>query len=131
MGVPELDGAYGAAVGHGGRLQVCQDRRFSYFLKSHRASATISEMNAVTLEYPDAWLAAMGTDAQHFAEDAKMAAAMKLFEMGRFTSGQAAQVAGVARKEFLLRCREWGVDTVEWDAAELDAEFARPLPPRT
>ena len=88
-------------------------------------------MNAVTLEYPDAWLAAMGTDAQHFAADAKMAAATKLFEMGRFTSGQAAQFAGVSRKEFLLRCHEWGVDTVKWDATELDAEFVTALPPRT
>jgi predicted HTH domain antitoxin len=87
-------------------------------------------MNSVTLEYPDAWLAALGTDAQHFAQDAKMAAAMKLFEMGRFTSGQAAQFAGVTRREFLLSCHQWGVDSVKWDAAELDAEFATALPPR-
>lgn len=87
-------------------------------------------MNAVTLEYPDAWLAAMGTDAEHFAEDAKMAAAMKLFEIGRFTSGQAAQFAGVSRKSFLLRCHEWGVDSVKWDHAELEAEFSTPMPPR-
>ena len=87
-------------------------------------------MNAVTLEYPDAWLAALGTDAQHFAQDAKMAAAMKLFEIGRFTSGQAAQFAGVSRRDFLLSCRQWCVDSVKWDAAELDAEFAMPLPPR-
>lgn len=87
-------------------------------------------MNAVTLEYPDAWLAAMGTDAQHFAEDAKMAAAVKLFEVGRFTSGQAAQLAGVTRIDFLLGCRAWGVDTVKWDAAELEAEFSTPVPPR-
>jgi hypothetical protein len=87
-------------------------------------------MSAVTLEYPDAWLAVMGADAQHFAADAKMAAAMKFFEMGRFTSGQAAQFAEVSRKDFLLRCHEWGVDTVKWDAAELDAGFATALPPR-
>ena len=87
-------------------------------------------MNAVTLEYPDAWLAALGTDAEHFAEDAKLAAAMKLFEMGRFTSGQAAQFAGLGRRDFLLSCRQWSVDSVRWDAAELEAEFTTPLPPR-
>lgn len=87
-------------------------------------------MNAVTLEYPESWLAALGTDAQHFARDAKMAAAMKLFEMGRFTSGQAAQFAGVERREFLLSCQQWGVDSVKWDKDELEAEFAAPLPPR-
>ena len=88
-------------------------------------------MNAVTLEYPPAWLASMGTDAQHFAQDAKMAAAMKLFEMERFTSGQAAQFAGVSRKEFLLSCHRWGVDSVKWDGAELEAEFGTALPHRS
>ncbi len=87
-------------------------------------------MNAITLEYPDTWLPALGMDAAKFARDTKMAAAMKLFELGRFTSGQAAQFAGVNRAEFLLSCREWGVDSVKWDAAELAAEFATPLPSR-
>ncbi|HEV7402599.1 MAG TPA: UPF0175 family protein [Chthoniobacteraceae bacterium] len=87
-------------------------------------------MNAVTLEYPEAWLAAMGTDAKRFAEETRLAAAMKLFEVGKFTSGQAAQLAGIGRKEFLLSCRQWGVDTVKWDSAELTAEFAAPWPAR-
>ena len=88
-------------------------------------------MNAVTLEYPADWLASMGTDAQHFAREAKMAAAMKLFEMERFTSGQAAQFAGVSRKEFLLSCHQWGVSSVKWDTVELEAEFSTPLPRRS
>lgn len=82
----------------------------------------------MTFEYPDAWLAAMGTDAEHFARDAKLASAMKLFEVGRFTSGQAAQFAGVSRKDFLLSCHQWGVNSVNWDDAELEAEFQTPMP---
>lgn len=84
-------------------------------------------MNVITIEYPSAWLAGLGMDAAKFARDTKLAAAMKLFELGRFTSGQAAQLAGVSRAEFLLSCREWGVDSVKWDAAELEAEFATVL----
>lgn len=87
-------------------------------------------MKSVVLEYPDAWLAALSTDALQFEREAKMAAAMKLFERGRFTSGQAAQLAGVTRAEFLLSCRQWGVDSVRWDEAEIEAEFATPLPVR-
>lgn len=60
----------------------------------------LAGMNAVTLEYPEAWLAPLGTDAEHFAKEAKLAAAMKLFEKGRFTNGQAAQFAGVGRSDF-------------------------------
>jgi predicted nucleotidyltransferase len=86
-------------------------------------------MNAVTLEYPEAWLAAMGTDAERFAAETKMAAAMKLFELGKFTSGQAAQFAGVGRTEFLISCRQWGVESAHWNGAELAAEFETELPP--
>ena len=87
-------------------------------------------MNTVVLEYPDAWLAAMGVDAACFARDARMAAAVKMFEVGRMTSGQAARFAGVGRRDFLLGCRQWGVDSVKWDTAELRAEFATVLPGR-
>lgn len=87
-------------------------------------------MSAVVLEYPDAWLAALSTDEPRFAQETRLAAAMKLFERGRFTSGQAAQFAGLGRAEFLLNCPQWGVDSVKWDDAELEAEFSTPLPTR-
>ena len=85
-------------------------------------------MSTITLEYPSSWLAAMGLDAPRFATEARMASAMKLFECGRLSSGQAAQFAGMARAEFLLSCRQWGVDSVKWDDEELSAEFAAELP---
>ena len=85
-------------------------------------------MNSITLEYPDSWLVPMATDASNFAKDARMAAAVKLFEVGKLTSGQAAQFAQMGRQEFLLSCRQWGVDSVNWDAEEIEAEFATHLP---
>ena len=57
-----------------------------------------------------------------------MALAVKLFEMGRLTSGQAAQLAGIPRVAFLLSCPQWGVLAVDWDTGELEAEF-KPLAP--
>jgi predicted HTH domain antitoxin len=88
-------------------------------------------MNAITLEYPDSWLVPMATDALCFAKDAKMAAAVKLFEVGKLTSGQAAHFAGVGHQEFLVSCRQWGVDSVNWDTDEIEAEFTTPIPGRT
>ncbi len=70
----------------------------------------------------------MGSDDLQFAADAKTAAAMKLFERGKLSSGQAAQLAGLGRAEFLLRCQQWGVASVEWDDDELAAEFTCSLP---
>ena len=84
-------------------------------------------MSTITLEYQPAWLAAMGLDAARFASEARTASAMKLFEIGRLSSGQAAQMAGVSRVEFLLSCKQWGVASVELDESELAAEFTTPL----
>ncbi len=47
-----------------------------------------------------------------------------MYKMGRFTSGQGAQVAGVSRVKFLLNCQQYGTASVGWDQAEIDAEFA-------
>jgi hypothetical protein len=52
-----------------------------------------------------------------------MALAIKLFEMGRITSGQAADLAGISRVWFLLSCAQYGSSSVQWDQAEIDAEF--------
>ena len=80
-------------------------------------------MKAIAIEYPESWTAVSGSSADAFAHETRMAAAVKLFEMGRLTSGQAAQMAGLPRIAFLLACPQWGVPAVAWDADELAAEF--------
>jgi predicted HTH domain antitoxin len=80
-------------------------------------------MKAIEIEYSESWAAVSGTTAEAFERDARMAAAVKLFEMGRLTSGQAAKMAGLPRVAFLLACPQWGVPAVNWDADELAGEF--------
>jgi predicted HTH domain antitoxin len=84
-------------------------------------------VNSVVLEYPQTWLDATGTSAEDFARDVRLAAAMKLVEAGKLTSGQAARLAGVPRREFLLICHQWGVDTVSWDEEEIRRELGTPV----
>jgi predicted HTH domain antitoxin len=43
----------------------------------------------------------------------RLAAAMKLFELGRLSSGAAAELAGIARVEFLDRLAEFGVNAFQ------------------
>ncbi len=54
-----------------------------------------------------------------------MAMAVKLFEMGKLTSGQAAKLAGISRVQFLMDCARFGVPSVTWDKDEIEAEFGR------
>lgn len=48
-----------------------------------------------------------------------MASALKLFELGRISSGLAARLAGIGRVEFLLTCGQYGVPVFQQNEAEL------------
>jgi predicted HTH domain antitoxin len=78
----------------------------------------------IQLDVPDGLLLATGQSAQEFVREAKFLLALKLFEMGRITSGRAAQLADVPRVEFLFRAGQMGVPVAEVDEEELDREFA-------
>jgi predicted HTH domain antitoxin len=51
-----------------------------------------------------------------------MAAAAKLFEIGRLSSGAAARLAGVPRVVFLARLADYGVDTFSLTEEQLQQE---------
>jgi hypothetical protein len=49
--------------------------------------------------------------------------AAKLFELGRLTTGQAAQLVPMSRYDFIRRISELGVAAIDWDVAEAEDEF--------
>ena len=51
--------------------------------------------------------------------------ALKMFELGEITSGQAAEISKVSRVEFLLRASKHGVPIADLDEIELAKEIAR------
>jgi len=81
-------------------------------------------MRTIEIKYPDTIPAILNLSPDKFEQEAKFALAVKLYEMGRLTSGQAARLAGVSRVAFLLDCQRYGASSVDWDNTEIDAEFA-------
>ena len=55
----------------------------------------------------------------------KMILAAKLFDMGELSSGQAAKMAGISRREFLETVGKYGVSIFQYDAEELEEDLAR------
>ena len=56
----------------------------------------------IVLNVPEKVLLAEKTDEAAFARELRILAAVKLYELGRLSSGRAAELAGVPRVEFLL-----------------------------
>jgi predicted HTH domain antitoxin len=84
----------------------------------------LEDMSSVAIDIPEATLVALKLDAAKAAAELRMAAAMKLFELGRLSSGAAAELAGVPRVAFLAKLSEFGVDTFQHTPADLASDLA-------
>jgi predicted HTH domain antitoxin len=50
-------------------------------------------------------------------------AALKMFELGKLSSGKAAELAGVSRVEFFDLCGRYQVPIIQYDEGELEREL--------
>lgn len=84
----------------------------------------LQDMSSVPIDIPETTLVALKLDAADAAAELRMAAAMKLFELGRLSSGAAAELAGVPRVAFLAKLSEFGVDTFQQTHSDLASDLA-------
>ncbi len=80
-------------------------------------------MKILQIPYPDSLPDATRQSVDEFERDLKLALATKLFELGRVSSGQAAELAGVSRYAFLHDLSRFGVNAIDWDASEMEKEI--------
>ena len=73
----------------------------------------------MTIQYDKMLLDAMQKNRAEFEAEAKMAMAVKLFEMGQISSGTAARLVGMGRSMFLLKLHEYRVPMIQLEEDEL------------
>jgi predicted HTH domain antitoxin len=81
-------------------------------------------MQTIQIDLPEETLLSLKQTPEAFAQELKLLAAVKLFELGRLSSGRAAQLAGISRVEFLLVLGQYQVSPFQLSAEELADELA-------
>jgi predicted HTH domain antitoxin len=78
----------------------------------------------IIVEVPSKLPDAVHCTPQQFEHEAKMAMAVKLYEMKRLSSGMAASLAGINRVQFLGELHRYGVAVIDIDDTELAEDMA-------
>lgn len=81
----------------------------------------------LTIDYPEGLETAVSTTRQELEAQIRLMAALKMFELGKLSSGKAAQLAGLSRVEFFEMCGRYRVPIMNYSASELEAELAQDL----
>ena len=79
-------------------------------------------MSEITLSIPDETLLALKVNPDQLDAELRLAAAVKLYELGGMSSGAAAKLAGVPRTVFLMKLADYGVDTFKLSEEEIRQE---------
>lgn len=77
----------------------------------------------LTLPYPEELPEALGKTPEEFEQEMRFLVAARLYELGRISSGRAAELAGVTRVDFLTNIGRYRISVFNYPVEELDHEI--------
>ena len=80
--------------------------------------------HVLTIPYPDDLLLSLKQEPQEFEAEARLLLAVKLYEMGRVSTGIASQLAGIGRVAFMFELARFGLSPMGQSPEELAEDFA-------
>ena len=78
----------------------------------------------MTIDYSDEVLLALGCSPEQFSEEAKLLVAVKLYELGRLSSGAVAKLADIPKPLFLMKLADYGVEAFHLTEEGLQQDLA-------
>lgn len=81
-------------------------------------------MAEITIDYPEYLANSMRMNKKDFGKEIKVSALVKLFELGKVSSGTAAKVLNIPRVDFLELLAKYKVGFLETDDLKEDLENA-------
>jgi len=79
-------------------------------------------MSTVSIEIPEEVLISLKQTQETIAREMQILAAVKLFEIGKLSSGRSAQLAGMPRVQFLLLLGQYQVSPFSLTTEELERD---------
>ena len=77
----------------------------------------------VTMELPEDVFSALKSSPDNFANEMRLAATVKWYELGRISQSKASEIAGVSRQEFLETLNRFKVSPFQTTEKELVEEL--------
>jgi predicted HTH domain antitoxin len=81
-------------------------------------------MTSITLNMPDTAFSALRKTPEEFAQEMRVAAAVKWYEMEQVSQGKAAEIAGLTRAEFIKALSRYQVSPFQYTEADLLSELS-------
>lgn len=78
---------------------------------------------ALNIPYPEDLPEALGETPEEFEQELRFLVAAKLYEMGRISSGRAAELAGMDRVSFLNNLGRYKIPVFNYSLEELEREI--------
>jgi predicted HTH domain antitoxin len=79
------------------------------------------------MKYPSGFELAVHMNKEEMEQYIRLMAALKMFELGKISSGKAAQLAGMSRVEFLEACGKYRVSIFNYPPEEAEQEIKKDL----
>jgi predicted HTH domain antitoxin len=81
-------------------------------------------MKTVYIQLPETAFSALRKDPQELAREMRIVAAVKWYDLGEISQGQAAEIAGLNRAEFINILSRYKVSPFQYSVAEVMEEIA-------
>ncbi len=81
-------------------------------------------MRTIQLQLPETLFLHPESNVAGLEKRSQFLLALKFFELGELSSGQASQMCGMSRAVFLTEASRYGVPVADLTPEEMDAEFA-------
>jgi len=82
-------------------------------------------MSTLSLDFPENFEQVVHLTRAELASQIRLMAALKMFELGKLSSGKAAELAGVNRVEFFELCGRYRVPVFNYAPEEIEPELRR------